>query len=203
MRKYDKLQQKGTDETLTLDRRRTVVNLSSHTLSEATTAILAKGMNFAVAPKRVPKEDIIESVEASVRHLPQAEAEKIRQETVRVLNKAKPPKQNINAEEYHAIKELRDNPLLVVVQADKGNATVVLDTTDYNKRMEDILAEPIYKKLQGDPTAKQTQAEPMQAAAVACFAGGEGDRCAGPTTVRSRLVAVRSARRFRAASGSG
>ncbi|XP_046998008.1 uncharacterized protein LOC124613355 [Schistocerca americana] len=154
MRKYDKLQQKATDETLTLDRRRTVVNLSSHTLSEATTAILAKGMNFAVAPKRVPKEDIIESVEASVRHLPQAEAEKIRQETVRVLNKAKPPKQNINAEEYHAIKELRDNPHLVVVQADKGNATVVLDTTDYNKRMEDILAEPIYKKLQGDPTAK-------------------------------------------------
>ncbi|XP_046998184.1 nephrin-like [Schistocerca americana] len=83
-----------------------------------------------------------------------AEAEKIRQETVRVLNKAKPPKQNINAEEYHAIKELRDNPYLVVVQADKGNATVVLDTTHYNKRMEDILAEPIYKKLQGDPTAK-------------------------------------------------
>ncbi|XP_049964591.1 uncharacterized protein LOC126485030 [Schistocerca serialis cubense] len=154
MRKYDKLQQKATDETLTLDRRRTVVNLSSHTLSEATTAMLAKGMNFAVAPKRVPKEDIIESVEASVRHLPQAEAEKIRQETVRVLNKAKSPKQNINAEEYHAIKELRDNPHLVVVQADKGNATVVLDTTDYNRRMEDILAEPIYKKLQGDPTAK-------------------------------------------------
>ncbi|XP_046998204.1 uncharacterized protein LOC124613537 [Schistocerca americana] len=158
MRKYDKLQQKATDETLTLDRRRTVVNLSSHTLSEATSAILAKGMNFAVAPKRVPKEDIIESVEASVRHLPQAEAEKIRHETVRVLNKAKPPKQNINAEEYRAIKELRDNPHLVVVQADKGNATVVLDTTDYNKRMEDILAETIYKKLQGDPTAKRDEA---------------------------------------------
>ncbi|XP_047002873.1 uncharacterized protein LOC124620249 [Schistocerca americana] len=134
-----------------------VVNLSSHTLSEATTAILAKGMNFAVAPKRVPKEDIIESVEASVRHLPQAEAEKIRQETVRVLNKAKPPKQNINAEEYHTIKELRDNHHLVVVQADKGNATEFLDTTDYNKRMEDILAEAIYKKLQGNPTAKGRQ----------------------------------------------
>ncbi|XP_047115698.1 uncharacterized protein LOC124795669 [Schistocerca piceifrons] len=140
MTKFDKLQRKTTDEGPIRDGRRTVVNLSSHTSSDAATQIIAREMNYELAPKLVPKEDIIEAVEASVRHVPQPEAEKIRQETVRVLAHAKHPMQNISEEERHAIKELKNNSQIVVTQADKGNATVVLDTLDYDKWMEDLLS---------------------------------------------------------------
>ncbi|XP_049948312.1 uncharacterized protein LOC126456611 [Schistocerca serialis cubense] len=102
-----------------LDTARTVVNIPTQTISEAATSVLSKGLNFAVRPTKIPTEEIIQSVEASLHQVPRVEAEKIRQETVTILQIAKPPSANIIREERQAIKELRNNKDIVDLHATK------------------------------------------------------------------------------------
>jgi hypothetical protein len=55
-----------------LDEKKTVVNLSRRPLSEIECSILRKGLNYAVAPTRAPKLEIIKSIEtAAVRLAPE------------------------------------------------------------------------------------------------------------------------------------
>jgi hypothetical protein len=42
--------------------------------------------------------------------------------------------------------------VLNVVPADKGNAAVVLETSDYNRKIAALLEDKAYKKLKMDPT---------------------------------------------------
>jgi hypothetical protein len=73
----------------TLENKKTVINRSSKQLSENATTLLSEGMNFAIAPARIPQEEIITEVETAIRHLPKEEAEEIRFETCRILKKSK------------------------------------------------------------------------------------------------------------------
>ena len=43
---------------------------------------------------------------------------------------------------------------ITILPADKGNATVVIDTADYEKKVADLLEHPPFKKLKKDPTAR-------------------------------------------------
>ena len=78
--------------------------------------------------------------------------EQLRQDTTRILQLAKVPAKNISKEEIIALKELRNNENLTILSADKGNATVVLDTSDYRKKMEAFINDPAYKISVNDPT---------------------------------------------------
>ncbi|GLV46112.1 hypothetical protein CBL_07179 [Carabus blaptoides fortunei] len=93
-------------------------------------------------------------------------AETIRQEVSRVLRRAKPPKNNISKEEYTALKKLRDNQNIIVLPADKGNATVVVNSADYTNKMTAILADPVYKPITSDPTTylEETTKKKIEAA---------------------------------------
>ena len=51
-----------------------------------------------------------------------------------------------------ALKELRENSDIIVLSADKGNATVVMNTSDYNSKISNILKDPAYKPHPNDPT---------------------------------------------------
>ena len=55
-----------------------VVNLSTFELNMLARRLLEKGLNFAIAPKNLPVEDIICSIEDIIRHLPENEAEEVR-----------------------------------------------------------------------------------------------------------------------------
>ena len=117
-------------ENIRTDNNKVVVNLSSHQLSDVATKVLAKGNNFSIAPTRIPTEEIINQVEASIRILPATEAEEIRSETCRILRKVKKLKSNITVTERKELKRLKDNKDILILSADKGNATVVMDTKD-------------------------------------------------------------------------
>lgn len=67
----------------------TVINLSSKVLSTAMESVLAKGLNFAMAPK----EEAMCEVELVLKDLPLAE---VRGEVCRLLKSAKPPDSNIS-----------------------------------------------------------------------------------------------------------
>ncbi|KAL0269180.1 UNVERIFIED_CONTAM: hypothetical protein PYX00_006992 [Menopon gallinae] len=134
------------------DHSKTVINLSTHHISTPAISALAKGQNFAITPNRIPVEDIITRVEATIQLLPSATAEEIRSETVHLLKRTKPPKTNIPPKELQAIKNLKRNQDIIILPADKGNATVILNKTDYQEKMEQLLENSTYTKTKKDPT---------------------------------------------------
>ena len=55
----------------------------------------------AIAPKEVPAEDIIANLESAIRTLPEEKGQEIRTETARILQKVKPPKNNLKPAELN------------------------------------------------------------------------------------------------------
>ncbi|BHF57380.1 hypothetical protein SprV_0100032100 [Sparganum proliferum] len=60
--------------------------------------------------------------------------------------------------EHDALKELRDDSDLVIVPAEKGRSTVVLDRTDYNQRVKSLLEDrQSYVACESNPTKTLTR----------------------------------------------
>ena len=65
-----------------------------------------------------------------------------------ILKSAKLPRRNITHEEEKALKELKKDENIVILKADKGNATVVMDATEYNDKINCLLSDSsVYSKL--------------------------------------------------------
>lgn len=101
-----------------------VVNLSNRILSKDEEQVLSLGLNFAITPRTLPKEKIIQEIEAALSRLSKQAGNQARVQITEVLRRAKLPKSNLSTNELVALKDLRkDNPIHVL-KADKGNATV-------------------------------------------------------------------------------
>ncbi|XP_045491134.1 uncharacterized protein LOC123691008 [Colias croceus] len=134
-----------------------VVNLSKQILDSKTIEILNRGLNFVPAPQKIPCEEIISHMEETLfkNNILKEDAEAIRQDISCVLRTSKPPKPNISRSESIALKQLRKNEDIIVLRADKGNATFIMDTSYYNNKLSEILSdENTYKKVDKDPTNK-------------------------------------------------
>ena len=132
---------------------RWVVNLSSRTLSSAEKSILSKGLNFALAPRRIPIPRIVAAVESGLKEVGEDEAAVARRRVIGLLGKARPPPSNVSPSESRALSNLRKDTSILVLPADKGRATVVLNRQDYEQRMEDMLSDrSTYQVLRKDPT---------------------------------------------------
>jgi len=129
-----------------------VINLSNKTFDPSVFSFLNKGLNFALAPSKIPTDDIIYNIEYGIKDLPNNVKETIRQDCVVVLRKAKPLKKNLNKVEFLALKSLRDNPDIVVLKADIGGAVVILDKLDYiHKMMDHVSSSGSYIMLKKNP----------------------------------------------------
>lgn len=121
-------------------------------MSETEKSALSKGFNYAIAPKTIPTEEIIASIESTLSSVDVQSAEPIRLDTARILQSARPPKPNLRPSELQGLKALKKNENIIILPADKGNATVVMDTADYKRKMYDILEDGTYKQTNRDPT---------------------------------------------------
>ena len=64
-------------------------------------------------------------------------------------------KQNLSKEEISAIKELKSYDDIVILNADKGNCTVVLYKTEYHKEVSILLQDPkTYRTVKKNPTSR-------------------------------------------------
>jgi hypothetical protein len=54
--------------------------------------------------------------------------------------------------ERKALRALRKNTDLAILPADKGNATVVLNIVEYNRKVGVLLKDPAYRELARNPT---------------------------------------------------
>ena len=130
------------------------MNLSGEELNEATVSVLSNGLNFAPAPKFIPVKEIVSGVEQAINVLSREDSEEIRREVCRSLNRAVPPKHNISKTERLALKSLRENSDIVVLPADKGNASVVLSSEEYRSKISELLSDSSYRPISRDPTGK-------------------------------------------------
>jgi len=132
-----------------------VVNLSDFSFSPSMFSVLSKGLNFALAPKKIPVEDIICDIEFGIKRLPDNIKNTIRQDCAVILRKVNPPKSNLSKEELVALRSLNQNNDIVVLKSDKGWATVILNKADYRNKMLDHLHNSgSYKKLPKNPLKK-------------------------------------------------
>ncbi|XP_055842472.1 uncharacterized protein LOC129909411 [Episyrphus balteatus] len=158
--KFDKLSNAQTTQPAvnTIDLTKAVVNLSNTTLSAAATSILSKGLNFAPTPRRVPIESLIGSVEECIARnkFNSIDTETIRQDIAVMVRRTKiPSASNVSRDEMLALNELRREENILILSADKGNATVVLNRCDYLSKMNVLVEDVnIYLPVNYDPTAR-------------------------------------------------
>ena len=68
----------------------------------------------------------------TTKKIDQDTANNIRAKIVRVLNRPVHAHNNLSPFKMKALKELRKNQNIVILPADKGRATIILDTRDYD-----------------------------------------------------------------------
>ena len=81
-------------------------------------------------------------------------AERTRAAIASIIRHANPPRPNLQREELQALSTLRKDEDITILQADKGNATVILNTDDYEKKAAAIVDHPPFKRINHNPTAK-------------------------------------------------
>ena len=72
---------------------------------------------------------------------------------VSVLNSSKKVPSNLTNEEKQALGNSSKNKEIIITHADKGNCTMVLDKSDYDSRINDLLSDSnAYAPLKSDLT---------------------------------------------------
>ena len=133
-----------------------VDNRSGCHLSTDEQKVLEKGLGFAPTPQAVPVKEIICAVEAGLSKVTDVtQANVIRSQVSSIVNKAKvkPIADNMTAAERIALNRLSKRTDIKILPADKGNTTVVLSAQQYSEKMNQLLDDPGYIKINKDPTA--------------------------------------------------
>ena len=72
-----------------------------------------------------------------------------------ILVRTKPPQCTLSLAELRAVKELKRDELIVILPTDRGSATVVMNTMDYQRKIRERLELGTYRKLLKDPMASE------------------------------------------------
>ncbi|XP_077497982.1 uncharacterized protein LOC144108679 [Amblyomma americanum] len=132
-----------------------ICNLSSHTLDPHERSLLLRGLNFntGAPPNAV---NMTCAVEEAIRKVAPSLQSEARSRAIGALSKlARSKTRTITPAEQTALTRLQKNKDIVILPADKGNATVVFDRTDYVRKMYALLEDTTtYAKLARDPTKK-------------------------------------------------
>ena len=118
------------------------------------TDLLAKGLNFSITSKTLSNKDIIATVEDAVKDFEKEEADTIHAKVSLTLQSSKPPKDNLSKDEHKALKEVQSDTSIVILPADKGKSTVILNREDYLEKSMNHINNGPYQLLKKDPTTK-------------------------------------------------
>ena len=105
--------------------------MSSRQLTHIETDLLAKGLNFSITSKALPNKDIIATIKDAIKDLEIEEADTIHAKVSLPLQNCKPPKYKLSKDEHKALKKLQSDTSLVILPADKGRSTAIINREDY------------------------------------------------------------------------
>jgi predicted GIY-YIG superfamily endonuclease/flagellar basal body rod protein FlgC len=129
-----------------------VVNLSSVELTKEQISVLSRGLNFGIAPRRVPKFDIIKAIESATYRLEPEKLASFKAQIKQAIEKHKIKEGNLSDSEQEAINTLQKNKSILISKADKGNIVVIQDKKDYDEKMGKLVKSDEYELLKSDPT---------------------------------------------------
>ena len=124
-----------------------VKNLSERGLTDAERGVLIKGLNFNI--RDAPKRQYLASLENALRSngIPYATQQEIRQAIIPNITR----KETFNAlskQETEALEGLKSNKDIIILPADKGRMTVVLDKPVYIRESQTVVER--YKHVSED-----------------------------------------------------
>jgi hypothetical protein len=133
-----------------------VINMSKISLTEQHLKVLSKGLKFVPTPKTINTVSTIVNCEKSLFATPTIIKNAAISEISTFIYKwKKPSKYNMNKEESKLLNEIKLIDDIVIIQADKGGKIVIMDKSDYIKKIEEKLNDTnIYEQVKKDPTAK-------------------------------------------------
>jgi valyl-tRNA synthetase len=114
--------------------------------------VLERGLNYAIAPHKIPKFEIIKSIETAAVRLAPEKAEDYRAKIKKLIGNCRRLKSNVTDQEEKAIQQLAKDKNIKILKADKDNVTVVMDTKEYERKLTEMVSTEEYKKLEKDPT---------------------------------------------------
>lgn len=131
-------------------------NLSSHKVDSAEASVLELGLNFNAA--RAPDvRKVVCAVECAVNQVDPSRRDEARIRAIGVLSGLRRQvfTSPLSAEERKAVKRLQANSDIVILPADKEDATVLIDTAVYKGKILALLVDQdTYVRLTRDPTLK-------------------------------------------------
>ena len=140
---------------LAVSKERWVINLSDRELTDDERSVLMKGMNFAPTPRSVPTLDIVASVTCALRSCESVQViESTTQKIAGLLHRSVSgctQRSNVTMKEREALKLLKSSEDVVVLPADKGNATVVMNREDYVRKVMDVVQHPPFERVDRCP----------------------------------------------------
>ena len=105
---------------------------------------------YIILKGHIPTEAIVSSVEAV---LPESAKDNIRSRVASTIQSASLSDSNLTKDERQALKRLKTDENIVILPADKGRVTVVMDKTDYYDKMDTLVNDKqTYEELTRDPT---------------------------------------------------
>jgi len=142
-------------------------NISDTDIPQDISEILALGANFSLPitnEKHLPINEYISSIESAIYDKAEDVKDSIRSTVVNIITnhkiKTRHKKNNNNKFQSKIQKNMnktkqfiKDNPQITILKPDKSNKTVIMNTSDYDNKINELLSDKtIYKKLKTDPT---------------------------------------------------
>ena len=135
------------------DRSKCVINLSSHDIEKDEKELLEKGLNYSITPTTIPAVELVAKIETVLAGMPTEEADTIHADLSSVICRTQAQKPNCTRNQIAALKSLQQNDNIIILPADKGRATVILNKEDYIRKCNEHLENGPYIKIKKDPTS--------------------------------------------------
>ena len=124
-------------------------NFSSYTLNDTEKKLLAKGLNFALPPRKLNFADYMAPFELLYKDVKGCDISRHQLDILKVdmkktafssFNRYSFLKElNLSLPEYQALKNLKANKDIVIHKSDKGNSVVIVDRDAYLKRLSEMV----------------------------------------------------------------
>lgn len=125
-----------------------VINESSVTFNNRELELLNYGLKFVPPTSKPPLVDIISDIEAGIKYnVPVDRQQKLRRDVERVIQESLDGQSTSKKPErvQQTIKSLKEKDVFFM-KADKGNNIVILDKSDYENRMQDMINDGPYRQ---------------------------------------------------------
>ncbi|CAH8592007.1 unnamed protein product [Schistosoma bovis] len=131
-----------------------VINLSKQPLTNTEEHLLQKGLNYNTSD--ASKLQFFAALESSLKTsgISEETQQEIRQTIVPITQQVKENNQ-LTPREQKALKEFRNRKDIIIIPADKGRTTVIMDKKEYIKKAEELLGDKsTYKLMDTNPVKK-------------------------------------------------